>query len=472
MKKKTVVCLRKRVFSWNEMDEMYRVFARYFSFLAVFGVFSCQPEWEKISSDPSVRLQFSSDTLYFDTLFVGLESPTLRLKVVNPIAQSVVISSVFLDEQSPYHLIVNGVQAQSHTGIRLLGKDSLLVLVKLIAQGQDTVFRLLDKLRFVTNSNEQIVVLDGYGRNANFFRDSILCNQTWRAGLPYVIREDVLVDSLCTLRIEQGCQIYLGTGSDIFVKGTLLVEGTPKNPVIFSQIRQDPAYQNLPGQWKGITFLVGSKNNLIEWAIIKNAVNGFYLGTPDQDAQEDLIVRYTIIYNMSRNGFQAYNSDLRLENCLIHNCIEGNVLILIGGNYHLRQNTFANFGFNFFRDAPSFIISNYLPGGSLSAPLNIELQNNIIWGSQKEELLLLSQSGVDFQIAAQDNLLRTERSDWKVNGNIVNENPRFLNPRLFDYRLDTLSPAIDKGQAIPDLPIDLKAKPRGEKYDLGAYERQ
>jgi hypothetical protein len=478
MKQKTVIVVRKIVFSWNEMDEMYRVFARYFSlkkfviFALCLNFLACVPEWEKINTDPTARLRFSSDTLFFDTLFVGFQSPTLRLKVYNPSAQSVVISSISLSPQSPFRLTVNGSSSQSHSAIRLLGKDSLLVLVSVLPSQPDTLFRMLEELVFLTNTNRQVVVLEGYGRLAKFLKDSILCNQVWKKGLPYVIREDILIDSLCTLKIEEGCQIYLSPGSDIFVKGSLQVLGSPQEPVVFGQLRQDPSYQNLPGQWNGITFLVGSKENLLQWAILKNAVNGFYLGTPDDDSQDDLLVRYCEIFNMSRNGFQAYNSDLTMENCLIHNCIEGTALMLIGGNYRLRQNTLANYGFSFFRNSPSFIASNFLPGGSLSAPLSLLLQNNIIWGSLKEEILFLSQNGIAFELTAEHNLLRTELSDLAINNNILNQSPRFANPNRFDYRLDTLSSAVNKGLTFPHLPIDLKGKTRTNAFDLGAYERE
>ncbi len=452
--------------------EIYRFLAPVFYCLfgAIIALISCQPEWEKVNYSSGVRLFFSNDTVNFDTLFSGMPSPTLRLKAYNPLPQSLIISEISLAEKSPFRIVVNGVSSSKFINQRLLGKDSLLILISLVPPEGKGIYRISEKLLFVLNGQEQYVFLEAYGREGIFLRDSILCNQTWTPDLPFVITEDVLVDSLCTLTILEGCEIYLAPKSDFFVKGSLRVLGSAEHPVFFRQIRKDLPYQTLPGQWNGITFLPGSNNNLIRWAHIQNAVNGFYLGTPDNDTITDLLVSHTIIQNMSRNGFQAYNSDLRLENCLVNNCIEGNALVLIGGNYYFIHCTFANYGFNFSRDLPGFIVSNYLPGQSLDAPLFMELTNTIIWGSLSEELLFLPKTGIPFLLKTQNNLLKTQIKDLNTNQNILNKNPRFKNAKEQDFSLDTLSPAKDKGLPV-GIEIDLKGKKRDSKPDIGAYER-
>ena len=50
-----------------------------------------------------------------------------------------------------------------------------------------------------------------------------------------------------------------------------------------------------------------------------------------------------------------------------------------------------------------------------------------------------------------------------------NEDPLFVDPALFEFELDSLSPAIGKG--IPmGVPFDINGVDRGNLPDLGAYQ--
>ncbi len=51
-------------------------------------------------------------------------------------------------------------------------------------------------------------------------------------------------------------------------------------------------------------------------------------------------------------------------------------------------------------------------------------------------------------------------------------NPRFVNPLVFDFNLQTGSPAIDTGITLGQVTVDFKNTPRpqGAAYDIGAYE--
>jgi len=56
---------------------------------------------------------------------------------------------------------------------------------------------------------------------------------------------------------------------------------------------------------------------------------------------------------------------------------------------------------------------------------------------------------------------------WRVD-------PRFVDPANHDYHIQSDSPAIDMGAAVPDVNDDYDGNPRpvGAKYDIGAYESQ
>lgn len=452
---------------------------KHFLFFSSLGflVWTCVPQDEIISSSPDLELTFSSDTVLFDTLFATQGSTTKRLRVFNPNKNAVVIDNISLaTTSSPYTIYVDGAEGKSFDDQFLLGKDSLLILVEVVIDPnqQNLPFLVKDSIIFTTGGLQQDVNLLAWGQNANFLMDSILvCDQTWTADLPYVLMKSILVDSLCQLRLEPGTQVYADINSFIFIKGSLKVEGTKEAPVYFLNERLEEQYSNLPGQWQGIFFLEGSKDNLLNWAVIRNARYGLRVGSPDEDTIPDVDVRNTIIENMLLGGIAGFSSDIKAVNTLVNNCGQFVVGNFAGGNYIYEHCTFANYGFDFFRAGPSAIFTDNLvldDNSLLVEDMDLRLVNTIIWGSQDDEVLVSNDGGADFRLGMSTNNIRSTDGFWNSAGNIVNQDPMFVNPEEYNYRLDSLSPVQDAGIDI-GVPSDLDGNSRDEFPDIGAYER-
>ncbi len=456
---------------------------------------SCTPEEEKITFESDAVLRFSTDTIFFDTVFTQISTEirnvTKRFRVYNDNDNAVRISDISLagGSESPYTLIVNGRPGSSFTDTRVLGGDSMLVLVEVSIDPQDESlpFVVEDQVNFLTNGNAQDVKLVSWGQDANFLRDSVLaCNTVFTGDKPYVIYNSILVDTLCNLTIEPGARIFSHNSSFIFVRGSIHVQGTAEMKVLFTNDRFDDNFKNAPGQWGGIIFLPGSQDNVIDHAEIRNAEIGLYLGTPDDDDEPDLIVNNTRIENIGGNnvlpiggdfvqpgfGIIAITSDLYVTNTLINNCAVNVLGNYAGGNYKYEHCTFANFSFDFFREDAAVVFSDnlVLPGNRLLvSDLSVEMYNSIIWGNLREELLISESGEVVTTIILENNLIRTENADVS-DGNILNEDPKFFDPRDYVYSLDTLSPAKDVGVDI-GIFFDLEGNERDELPDLGAFER-
>lgn len=465
-----------------------------FAVICIFIAFwACTPEEEKITYDSSADLRFSTDTVFFDTIFTkvndDIRNITKRLKVYNDSKNAVKIESISLKKpSSPYTIYVNGKAANNFEDVRLLGKDSLLILVQVTIDPTDAnlPFIVADEISFVTNSNNQDVKLISWGQDAHFLKDSVLvCNTTWTNDKPYVIFNSILIDTLCQLTIEPGVKVYSHQGSYVFVKGTIDVKGAPDNRILFSNDRLD--IKNAPGQWGGLIFLPGSKNNVIEHTSIRNAEVGIYLGTPDDDATSDLVIGNSTIENMGGNnqiavtgglilpgyGILAITSDLYAYNTLVNNCAINTVGNYAGGNYRYEHCTFANFTFDFFRQDPAVVFSDNLVINNdalLVSDIEVNLVNTIIWGSLKDEILLSNGGEAAFTLNMSNNLLRTTNSEFDVESNILNKDPKFFDPREYIYTLDTLSPAKDAGIDI-GLATDHDNRPRDAEPDIGAFER-
>ena len=125
---------------------------------------SCTPEEEKITFESDAVLRFSTDTIFFDTVFTQISTEirnvTKRFRVYNDNDNAVRISDISLagGSESPYTLFVNGRPGSSFTDTRVLGGDSMLVLVEVSIDPQDESlpFVVEDQVNFLTNGNAQI----------------------------------------------------------------------------------------------------------------------------------------------------------------------------------------------------------------------------------------------------------------------------------------------------------------------------
>jgi len=438
---------------------------------------ACEQEADQFTTESSAKLRFSADSVNFDTLFTSVGSVTKRFWVYNDLENAVDISTVKLrNSQSSFSIILNGQSQSTFENVPILGRDSIqvLVTVNIDPKNQNLPFLVDDYLDFTTNGNLQFVNLVAWGQDAHFIEKSVLtCNQVWTNERPYVLLDSVFVEQGCKLIINSGTRIYANVNTSIVIAGTLEASGTFNERILITNSRLDKNYINAPGQWGGILFAETSTNNFINCTDIRNAVNGIWLGTPDNDIDPDLILSNSKIENMSGIGLAAFTSDLYAYNTLVNNCGQFAVANLAGGNYKYEHCTFANFSFDFFRNEPAVVFSDNLPISDteiLTDALSVEMTNSIIWGSLENEVLLSNAGGQIFDLVFTNNIFKTSDPSIQTVSNIINEDPKFINPKNYEYRLDTLSTAKDAGITL-SITEDLEGNLRDAMPDIGAYER-
>jgi hypothetical protein len=439
---------------------------------------NCTPDEEIINFDFTGGLIFEKDTILFDTVFSGVGSTTRRLKIYNPSSNALKISNIQLGRgtSSSYRILIDGTEADFAKDLIILGRDSLLILVEVLIdpKNDDAPYLVKDSIVFETNNKIQDVKLIAWGQDANYLGNVVLpCNSAWSANRPYVLYGSILVDTLCTLTIEAGSRIYATKDSYLYVKGKMIANGTVDERIIFRNDRLEIPYQNIPGQWGGIVFLEGAHDSELNFTTIRNAVFGVRLGSPDQDTIPDVVLKNVIIENMSHSGIINFTSDLYAENTLVNNCIQFNCANIAGGSYSYKHCTFGNYSLNFIRQAPVFYISDNIQLDDQSTIIEdifVTIQNSIVYGDLEDELLFDLSGGADFQLAFNNNIFKSTIEELDTLGNILNQDPQFINPSQYDYRLDTLSPAKNSGAPIGIL-FDLDGNERDELPDIGAYER-
>jgi hypothetical protein len=433
---------------------------------------ACQPEEELVDTSSSLQLKISTDTVLFDTLLTDRGSLTKRFKIYNPNESAIRLDDIRLGNgpSSSYKLIINGRKTHSIQNEVLFGKDSLQILIHVEIDPLDvnTPYLVKDSVVFDWNGNSNHVKLVAWGQDAIYINADTLCNVIWTADRPYVIFNYAYVEAGCDLIIDPGAKVFIDNEAGFLVGGSLKMLGNKDERITIRNTRLD--YKYAPGQWDGIYFLPGSSGNEVRYTDISNGTIGLYLGTPDEDDIFDLIISNTTIGHMSRAGILAFTSELIATNTVVYNCGQYVVGNFAGGTYQYDHCTLVNFPNFFFRDGPSVQFSDNvsIDGESFSGPLNITLRNSIIWGTQRDELLI---SDAGFGVT-KNFVTGIVRSTLPVNGHFTSQEfnfPGFINPQLFDYRLDSMAFARDRGTII-GIMDDLNGHFRDVKPDFGAYE--
>lgn len=201
-----------------------------------FAILSC--ERDDFSSSPSITLNFSADTVLFDTVFTAIGSSTHYLKVYNRSKSDVRISSIRLagGESSYYRINVDGMSGYTFEDVPLRSKDSLFIFVEVTVDPtlQDAPLLIPDSIIFNTNGNVQDVKLVAWGQDVHLLNARVIENDTiFLPDKPYLIYDYLLVNPDVELRITQGVKLYFHNSAQLVVAGTLTVDGDAENPVTF-----------------------------------------------------------------------------------------------------------------------------------------------------------------------------------------------------------------------------------------------
>lgn len=455
-------------------------------FFAV-GILATSCKRDPFDTNPSAKLNFSTDTVLFDTVFTTLgggpfpRSANKRFIVYNRNKNSIKTSIRLAGgAASPFRINIDGERTTQVTDYEIMGEDSIYIFVEVSIDPNNTNNPLIvkDSVTFETNGNFQDIKLVAWGQDAYYFNEAISTNDTaWMdATKPYVIHNYFLVAENRKLTIGPGVKVYCDVGSYLAVSGTLDVQGTKDQRVQFQGARLGQDFADVPGQWGGMWFFTTSLNNTIRYADIVNANVGVRSDSLPKNNNPKVVLENTLVKNMSAVGVLGFTSRILMVNCCVANCGKYTFAGDLGGNYEMVHCTFANYGGTFSRREPSFAMSNadlVDENGVILAnnPLDYTIINSIIYGSLREEIVIVNDGKGNINGSFQNSILRTELLGLPQT-NIINTNPKFKNIGLLDFSLDTLSPAKDKAPLLsPLVDKDLEGKTRDAQPDIGAYER-
>lgn len=468
------------------------------SLISVAILSSCRKD-ESISTDPSLQLNFSNDSVIFDTVFTTMGSVTKRLMVYNNNDNAVKINSIRLagGSNSPYRVNIDGSSGTEVRDIEIGGNDSLFVFVRVTVDPVNDNLPIVvkDSVIFETNGNQQDVDLVAWGQDAHYILGTkqseglppykIIAgegeNVHWTNDKPYVIVGYAVVDSLGFLTVDPGCRIHFYNNSGLWVYryGGIQVNGSLEEPVTFQGVRLEEAYDNVPAQWDRIWINESPVNSEFNHAIIKNGTIGIQAETFVNGLGNTLFLNNTQILNMQGWGIFTRFYNIEGNNLLVANSGSSLLNLTTGGRYQFKNSTFANYWAYGVRKDPLLHLSDYYIYYNGEEQLvytgDVEMAyfgDCIFYGNLDNEISLdkYPESTSLFNYQFDYSLLKTtDQGDEFFTNCLFNEDPLFLDTRVNDYHIDSLSPVRNMGIPMGNQ-FDLDGIMRSETPDLGAYE--
>lgn len=453
-----------------------------FAILIILAISACRKD-DVIDTSPNVNLQFSTDSLLFDTVFTNSGTTNRTLKIFNYSKNSIVISNIRLagGNASAFKININGIASASLNNLKIKGNDSIYVFVKAFINptAVNQPFLVEDEIQIDLNGKLQKIPLAAFGQNAIYLNnETINSNTTFIKGKPYIIYDNATVSKNTTLTLEAGTRLYFHKSASLIVNGSLVANGTLADSITFTSDRQERIYNDEPGQWNGIQFSASSINNSLNYCTVKNALVGINVDSLSNNTNPKLLLTNSTVKNHQVAGVLGYNASITAINCLMYNCGQYLVAGFFGGDYNFYQNTLANYNFNFPRKTPSVYFTDYLnTDASKTSLLKTSFINNIIYGSLSKELDFDKKGNSAITQDFQNNSIKTSNQDFGAS-NFYNIDPLFIDTRKENYQLVSNSTVHGIGKDLSSNPFfasylnkDLLEKTRVFPSSLGCYEK-
>ncbi len=487
---------------------------------------SCRKPFQAAASHGDFRV--SADTVFLDSVFTGISSPTYHFKIYNEASHSIYLDEIALEkgDASFYRLNVDGVAGKRFRHVLIPARDSIYVFVELTADIHalsDPVYE--ERLHIRDAAGQKDVLLTSFVKDAYFLYpqrfsahrvDSIRIGEnaqgnpvrvagfligsdtTLTADKPVVIYGHIGVPQGKTLTVAPGAHLYFHFNSGIVVYegGSLHIDGTLAHPVILEDDRMQADFENAPGMWNFIWLQAGSVNNRIRHAVIKNAVAGVIAHPVNDNGDKVLDITDTQIYNCSAFGLFAAASYVTGNNLVINNCGSSALHMVLGGRYDFRHCTLVNYGTGIrnLRDAAVYVSNAYTTYDQNGNPVTYtydltqcDILNSIIYGNSTVEFFAEADDAAQMRFRVHNSLIRFEDPQHRIDSpwmdfsdtnlyrnNVLNGEPAFEAPEDNNLHIGPSSAAVLLADPAVSatVPLDLDGNDRTGAPDSGAFQHR
>ncbi len=467
---------------------------------AVIALVSCREE--QLSSDPSLNLTFSRDTVAFDTVFTSVGTSTIRLMVYNRNRNALLIQRIWTDNSSAFMVNVDGENDLSRlTDIQLNGGDSLFVFIKAHIDPLKVNNPVLieDNLHFAFNDKTQSVHLEAIGQDVHLIKSAerytLRNNCTFNDDKPYLIYDTVAVQGKLTLKA--GARLFFHDKAAIIAYGGVDAVGSLDKPIVLKGDRVDDLFDNVPyayvaGMWSGVYLFdlkgTGTKSYRLEYVDILSANVGLYVYSEKETSLPALSLLNSRIHNHAVYGLVLYNTNATVANTELSNAASY-CAYLEGGTHRFVHSTIASY-FNSTdvriqstsrQDVAAVYINNL---SKEAQPTHASFHNCIVSGVRGNNLLVATPfeqyytdtiTGCYLKADSLNIPKATHNIYWQKEDSalFVNMYYKYQQYIYYDFRLAEHSPArgIGQTQAAQAYPTDRLGHKRNiDKPDAGCYD--
>ncbi len=358
-------------------------------------LFSCMDE-EKFDTPAGAALDFSIDTLKFDTVLANVSTPTKYFMAYNHNKKGIRITDVGFgsDGSKGFRVNVDGLYINDGLlqPIERRKGDSLRVFVELTPEAfdKDEPQEIYAHLIFtLSNGIQQKIVLTAFSQNVNVMRNvRITCDSILTAKRPYLVYDSLTVAQGATLTLQAGTKLYFHSDAGLRVDGSLKAEGTLEHPIIFRGDRTDLMFENqpydrVPNQWQGIRFTASSYANKMNYCDVHSGNYGIICDSSDIN-REKLKLENSVIHNVGNNCLTLFSTKAFIGNTQITNAANYCIAIY-GGNTDFVHCTIANcYPFEATRSGALYYSNEF---NDLPYPIEkVFFRNSVITGYSEDEI--------------------------------------------------------------------------------------
>lgn len=422
--------------------------------LVLLGMSSCIVD--NFSTSATDVLEFSTDTVAFDTVITMQGTATKQFLVYNRGKKQLNISSIHMagEGRGHFYLNVDGQKGTEFHNIEVRGGDSIFVFVESYMDEvlQDEPLEVSDLIVFETNGVTQHVTVTAWAQDVIRIKGDTLWTDTrFTADKPYLIYDTLLVAPGVTMTLDPGTTLLFHKGAALRCYGTMKAQGTVDEHITFRGDRLDHVvgeigFDIMSGQWGGVIFGPGSVNNDLAFVDMRGSEIGMHVSSESPN-QRSLHLLNCLLHNSSSSVLTTYNAWIEAEGTEFSNAANG-VVNFIGGRLNLVNCTFTNY---YLFVAPSDPIVNFLKavdeGGNevLGVPTGY-VDNCILYG-MAQEINIGDLEGTGLYL--RNCLMKLDGTDDEHFINMAWEaDPKYYVNRddyIFDFRLKNESDAIARG---------------------------
>ena len=456
-------------------------------------------DYESFTQNAYAHLEFSADTIAFDTIVSTVPSTTKTLTVYNRNSSGLRISSVQLADGASSHFRVNvdGEWLSQGKGedFRVYRKDSIIVRIEVTVPevGTNEIGTIQDILYFQLESgNRQEVILTAGAIDAYMVHGMIIHqDSTLLTDKPYLIYDSLHVAPDACLTLLPGTRLMFHDDAAMHVYGRVDAQGTAQNPVIFRCDRLDHMfdyllYDNTPNRWQGINIHSGSTDNLFVHCDIHAGSYGIICDSTDIN-NTTLTLQNTVIHNVGGDGLRLDNCKARVSNTQISNT-QGDCVYIYGGDCAFVHCTIAQFyPFTATRGNALFLANNI--NDQYRELRQAQFINCVITGYGEDVIMGSISEGQDYtcpylfshcylNTVASEDTVRFSHIIYDTDEQPLCREKNFVlfdtDNFLYDFTPDSLSTIRSLADTTYSrlLPLDLRGKSRVEDDapDAGCYE--